>query len=275
MKLDAATLSLERRTVGECIDLALVFYRTHFWRIAMMTLVFAGPLTALVAYSAHTNGGGWFWFTTTFFMATPFLGAMLVASAGHHVFGEPFSFRRASSQVSRRFLSLVLLLPLSRLVVLVLATICMGVLWIPYVARYGFISEVILLEQLSGRAITRRLEDIQGGRFFEACGRIVSIVSFTLLTGTSLFVAVDVLTTLLFDFPIFFGKLSSAFSYSDWGNLFSYDPWVVSSFSLLWWFMYPVARLAWFFCYLDVRIRSEGWDLEIDYRIQAARLAPA
>jgi len=275
MRLDAATLSLERRTVGECIDLALVFYRTHFWRISLMTLLFAGPLTALVAYSATTSGGGWFLFLMTYFFGTPFLGALIVAATGHHVFGDPFSLKMALTHVARRLPTLVLLLPLSRVLVAILASLCVGMLWVPYVARYGFVSEVILLERLSGRAIARRLEDIQRGRFFEASGRVVSIVSFTLLTGISLFIAVDMLATLLFDFPIFFGKLSSAFSYSDWGTLFSYDPWVVGSFSLLWWFMYPIARLAWFFCYLDVRIRSEGWDIEIDYRIQAARLAHA
>jgi hypothetical protein len=38
------------------------------------------------------------------------------------------------------------------------------------------------------------------------------------------------------------------------------------------WIVYPVIRLAWMFCYLDVRIRKEGWDLEIDFRVEARRL---
>jgi hypothetical protein len=33
-----------------------------------------------------------------------------------------------------------------------------------------------------------------------------------------------------------------------------------------------VIRLAWFFCYLDQRIRNECWDLQLQYRAEAARL---
>ena len=34
----------------------------------------------------------------------------------------------------------------------------------------------------------------------------------------------------------------------------------------------PVIRLAWFFCYLDQRIRNECWDLQLQFRAEAARL---
>jgi hypothetical protein len=40
-----------------------------------------------------------------------------------------------------------------------------------------------------------------------------------------------------------------------------------------WWLVYPLARLAWFFCYLDARIRREGWDVEIAFRVEARRIA--
>ena len=38
------------------------------------------------------------------------------------------------------------------------------------------------------------------------------------------------------------------------------------------WLPYPVIRLAWFFCYLDQRIRNECWDLQLQFRAEAARL---
>jgi hypothetical protein len=50
---------------------------------------------------------------------------------------------------------------------------------------------------------------------------------------------------------------------------------VVSALSATAWLVYPLARLAWFFCYLDARIRKEGWDVELAFRIEAGRLQPA
>jgi hypothetical protein len=51
-----------------------------------------------------------------------------------------------------------------------------------------------------------------------------------------------------------------------------FDPLVVSALSATAWLVYPLARLAWFFCYLDARIRKEGWDVELAFRIEAGRL---
>jgi hypothetical protein len=34
----------------------------------------------------------------------------------------------------------------------------------------------------------------------------------------------------------------------------------------------PFISLVWFFVYLDVRIRKEGWDLEIAFRARAAQM---
>jgi hypothetical protein len=34
----------------------------------------------------------------------------------------------------------------------------------------------------------------------------------------------------------------------------------------------PFMTIVWFFVYLDVRIRKEGWDLEIAFRSRAAKL---
>ena len=56
-------------------------------------------------------------------------------------------------------------------------------------------------------------------------------------------------------------------------NLLSYDPLLVVALASTWWLVYPLARLAWFFCYLDARIRKEGWDVEIAFRVEARRIA--
>jgi hypothetical protein len=50
------------------------------------------------------------------------------------------------------------------------------------------------------------------------------------------------------------------------------DPAFLTTIQLALWLPYPVIRLAWFFCYLDQRIRNECWDLQLQYRAEAARL---
>jgi len=47
---------------------------------------------------------------------------------------------------------------------------------------------------------------------------------------------------------------------------------VVVTLQIAMWLTYPIIRLAWFFCYLDQRIRNECWDLDLQCRVEAVRL---
>jgi hypothetical protein len=89
-----------------------------------------------------------------------------------------------------------------------------------------------------------------------------------------LFLLIDLLSTLLLNRPIFF---AIAFDESRDGRdvfmqLTHDDPAFLTTIQLALWLPYPVIRLAWFFCYLDQRIRNECWDLQLQYRAEAARL---
>jgi hypothetical protein len=150
---------------------------------------------------------------------------------------------------------------------------CWGLLSIPLAARYGFLSEVLILEQLRGMKIGKRLEEILKRTHVEACGRYLAIASFAFLASTVLFLFLDLTSQLVFGVPIFLAKVSWAVAYEDVINLLSYDPLLVVALASTWWLVYPLARLAWFFCYLDARIRREGWDVEIAFRVEARRIA--
>ena len=60
------------------------------------------------------------------------------------------------------------------------------------------------------------------------------------------------------------------------GDVFSQlvydDPKMLTAMQLTVWLPYPVIRLAWFFCYLDQRIRNECWDLQLQFRAEAVRI---
>lgn len=272
MRLEEATLALEPRSVGAAIDLAILFYRRHASKLVALTAIFASGPLAVGAFRA-TKGDGWLWASLLFFYGSSLLGAAVVAGAGHHVFGESFTVRNALRAVWGRRWSVLFLLPFARTLLGFLGILCWGLAFVPVAARYGYLSEVLVLEQLSGARIGKRLEEILRNHFAEACGRYLAIVGFAGCIVVSMFVFLDLSSQYLLGLPIFVSKVSWAMAFEDVSNLLSYDPLLVVALFSIVWLVYPLARLAWFFCYLDARIRKEGWDVEIEFRMEARRLA--
>jgi len=274
MNIGNATLSLEPRSVGACIDLAVLFYQRHAAKLLSLSLLFGALPIAAGVFGAE-RGTGWLWSGLSFFFLSPFLGATVVAGVGYHVFGEELTISNALAHVSRRPFRLVLLLTAARLVYGFIAVLCWGLLSVPVAVRYGFLSEVLLLEQLRGTRIVKRVEEIHRRIFLEASGRFVAIVGFAVILSLTLFLLFDLGSQTLFGVPIFLSKVSWAVASADIVNLLSYDPLLIGSLSATLWLVYPFARLAWFFCYLDTRVRKEGWDVEIALRNEARRLQDA
>jgi hypothetical protein len=272
LKLEEATLSLEPRSVGACIDLAILFYRRNASRILALSALF-GAVPVLIGALRAPSGDGWLWACLSFFYLSPFLGATLVAGVGHHVFGEAFTLKNALKHFLSRIGALALLLPLASTALAAVGAMCWGVLWVPMAARFGFLSEVVTLERLHGLRIGKRIGEILRHHFVEACGRYVAILGFASALSIALFLTVDVGSQVLFGVPLLLAKVSRAMAFQDFYNLLSYDPLLIAALAASWWVVYPLARLAWFFCYLDARIRKEGWDVEIQFRVEARRIA--
>ncbi len=152
---------------------------------------------------------------------------------------------------------------------------CWGLLTVPVATRYGFLSEVVILEQQKGYRIAKRCEEILRDIYLEACGRYTAIAAFAFGSSLILFILMDLGSQVLFGIPVFAAKVSWAVAANDILNLLAYDPLLVGTLSATWWLVYPLARLAWFFCYLDARVRKEGWDVEIALRVEARRLSHA
>ena len=274
MKLEAATLALEPRSVGECIDLAVLFYRRHATKLLALSLLF-GAIPVAAGVVLASSGTGWLWSGLAFVFVSPFLGAAVVAGAGHHVFGEEFTIRTALRHMRARLGTLALLLPASRIAYGAVSVMCWGLLTVPVATRYGFLSEVVILEQLKGYRIAKRCDEILRDMYLEACVRYTAIVAFAFGVSLTLFILIDLGSQVLFGIPVFAAKVSWAVAVDDILNLLAYDPLLVGALSATWWLVYPLARLAWFFCYLDARVRKEGWDVEIALRVEARRLSHA
>jgi hypothetical protein len=272
MKLDGAIFSIEQRSVGGCLDLAIVFLREHFVAVMQLVAIFAVPSVLLTRYLVAEHD----WPTSVclvlFFFEAPFCGAALIGAAGHRVFGDQFSARNGLKLLFHR-------LPLFGLLTLILRPLILGasffMIFPAYLlaTRYGFLAEVLLLEGCPAKRYETRLNDLLNQSFGGLVGRLFAIVSFFSITTLSLFVLIDLAVGTLLGLPVLVGRFSDlAYFVEEFTTLMLHDPRVSTVLVSVLWIVYPVIRLAWMFCYLDVRIRKEGWDLEIDFRVEARRL---
>jgi hypothetical protein len=274
LRIEEAVIGIERRSSGACLDLAFVFFRAEAREILKLTALFAVPCTAVSFLIARRTDHGLVWAMLLFFAMAPFAGAALVAGVGPRVFGEPLSARRAVTTWLGSLLRLVLPLLFAQLMVFGSA-MCFGVPALLAAAFYGFIPEVVLLEELKGSRARQRLSELMRGAFWDLAARRGAILTFSAGVLTSLFLLFDQVCEILLTFPLLAGRVSSVFVFEELWALLVHDPFVVSALHATAWLVYPLARLAWFFCYLDTRIRKEGWDLELAFRVEERRLAEA
>jgi hypothetical protein len=90
----------------------------------------------------------------------------------------------------------------------------------------------------------------------------------------------DFASSHLLGLPILLGRLKIDMSYFEnfWyamGHALQFlwsDPIVVTAALAVAFLVYPIGRLAWFFCYIDVRVRRDCWDVELSIIQEAERL---
>lgn len=98
---------------------------------------------------------------------------------------------------------------------------------------------------------------------------LVTIWAYSLCGLIALFTLLHFASSLLLDLPLWFHPGDG---FSGAMDRLWYDPVTVTTLMALLWVVYPVARLAWFFGYLDQRIRNECWDVELDFRREVRRM---
>jgi hypothetical protein len=272
VKLDRTTVVIEPRPVGACLDLAVLFCRRHVRSMLPITLLFAVAGALLSFALARALGSGLFWAALLFFAASPLLGGVLVLGGGHAVFGDPVAPRAALRAVLRSG-SFWLSAFIARFVTALAGLLCFGLPGLPVAVYCGFLPEVLLLEQVDSSDARGRLAELVHGHFGDLLGRALVLVAFAAAAAVALFTLVDQTLLLLFGWPLLLGRLDPRGPAGDLWDLVQGDPAAVAVLAAVVWLLYPVARLAWFFCYLDVRIRKEGWDLELSFRVEARRLS--
>ncbi len=305
MQLDRTRIAIRERGLLETVDLALVVVRDFLGPLVACALLAIVPLAlinyALVGwmvpaeYEDDSFGFRYLWnMTVLIFLEAPLASVFIVAYLGPAVFLEQRTLRQVASDALQQAFSLFLSQGLVRCVliawVLLLVTdrleangwiegFLMVVLCFWSAAMRAFrpyINEIILLERnplwkRRGAAITvgKRSAHLHGpysgDLFIRWCGAAAVAV---LLAGVVLYTAIMGQGVLISDWPFHLSiEDEGAFAWNlDWFKLQVVYPaclWLVVAFL-------AVVR---FLSYLDLRIRHEGWEVELLMRAESLRLA--
>ncbi len=282
MKLEQLRLPLIPRTTMNCLDLGALFFGRHVGTIVVQWLWYAIP-TCLLVYLAATY---WEWdlrfaALLVHFVSAPF-GVLLAERLVHAAFGESFEAPPATPERTGRLLSMGIKSLGARLATLLLgfALILPG-WWVG--VRTSFIVEKNCLAELAGRSHDRRNQDLVKQEIGSLLQRSFVIFLFLLGLSLAMLFCVDFLSATLFNVPILMGRVGESISFfpapDDYLRLLiEYlvaDPLVMTVLTGVWLLLYPIARFAWFFCYIDLRVRGDFWDLELQFQKELERLGEA
>lgn len=272
MKLENVSISVEERSFGRCIDMGMLFYREHLPSSLGILLVFALPFYLLASVILDL-GGHVVHLLMLFTFIAPLGGASLIVAAGSRVFGETFSATYGLRALGKRFFTTLFLLFLRWLVFILFAT-CLVVPAALIGGGFGYFAEVILLEQVPLGKISKRQSALVRGRFVELSYNFLILTFFYSLACIAVFIVLDFALGILVGYPLLISRWEFQIDFFDeeLNYFLFYDRRTLFAFFGVAWFLYPIWRYAWFFGYLDQRIRKESWDLDLDFRLEAQRL---
>ncbi len=279
MKLDSVTIPIERRTIGESIDLGVRTYQTDFLRIAGVCAAFVATTGAIQYCVCRFSDHGLLASGVIFYLYAPLLGAALVAMVGPRAFGDDITTANALRVVTQNIGPLFLSLTLPRLLLTLLGAALYATspvlvsLYVPLLllasGHVDGVGEVVLLEGLRGDRFKKRVRFLRSNVASTGQNRF-NVGLFYLTSWWIVFLSIDILSGLLFSFPLLTGRLTPDDPQS-WKFVVSDARFVVSFFATGG-FLYPLLRLPLFFVYLEQRIQTEGWDAELALKAEAERL---
>ncbi|MEY2725520.1 MAG: hypothetical protein RLZZ458_1387 [Planctomycetota bacterium] len=274
MKVEDCIVSVERRTFGECLDLAIVFTREFAAPLLRIWLVCAIPSCALVWLLASSNTDMLFPSILIFLVLSSVYNSLLIAAVGPQVFGVPMSLKSGYRLWRRRFFSWLVVSLFARFFQFI-SGFCFVLPSVIVTAYVGHYPEVLLLEDAPLSKISPRLSWLSsGGGYGRSQARLFGLFAFWAIMSAGTFLALDLSAATLVNRPIFLPLLLAANARFEesMAQIILDDPAFLTALQLALWIPYPIIRIAWFFCYLDQRIRNECWDLQVQLRAEASRL---
>lgn len=253
MDLMRARVALRERPLLDVLDLAVRFCAAHAKRYVQLALAVLVPAFA-ISWGLASAGGWWVGWTAAVAIAA-FADAPFVALASRLVFEDDVRpvevLRTALGALPRLFGA-----RLGQALLLCASVLMLGLPWLYIGPALLFCAEVVVVERAALRAAIGRAQRIASARFGVAVGAMVLI--FVARVGGAMLA--DVAGRELLEGVLEVRAPPPMFQAG--------GSWLAL---LGWWSTVPLLATARFFTYLDIRTRSEGWDIQTRFAAIAAR----
>jgi len=265
LQLDKTRIAIRERSFPDILDLSLGVWRAQVLPLFMLSLAGALPFALFNTWLTHGllvrvetwyDWPGWwiFWQFVLVAWEAPLASSLATLYLGQALFSETTSMRRMFHDLRLSLPQLVWY-----------QVFCRGFLiWFLLMIYFfwPYLNEVVLLElnpmfsKSDGRISTaKRASQLHARSFGDLMLRWMCSVFVGVIMITMIYVTITLLRSMLA-----FGAATMAASYET--NL-QVAIWSVFSY-------FTVVR---FLSYLDLRIRTEGWEIDLRMRAEAARLA--
>ena len=280
MRFDQVAVPLVPRSTSNCLDLAVCFLRQYLRPITELWATVAVPACAAVYLLVDRYEFELPLAAFVFFGLTSPLGVLLMAGAGPCAFGEPFTYRGTFARLGWRGIGLLLLRGIALRLAIALGLVLFIFPGWYLAVRTGFFVEKSVLSKMARHLHDRRTNELLQGEIGDLFVRSAGIGVFCGLLWMVLLFTFDFASSHLLGLPILLGRLKIDLSYfENFGDAMHHgmqflwsDPIVVTAALAVAFLVYPIGRLAWFFCYMDVRVRRDCWDMELLIIQEAERL---
>lgn len=269
MRFEDIRVSLEPRTTLQALDLAVWFAGRSIKTCLLIWAVAAFIATAAVALVASCSSFGMLAAYLMFLLASGWQGTLLTIGAIRACFGEEFSWATIWRTPATTWRLLLMINGLRIVTALLLPLLIIPGFY--FLVSFGFEVENRLLAELHAERHDRRAAELVKLEYSGLVNRLTLLWFFGGCLWILLSITADMTLTFLFGSPVFLGRVGQI------GGLHgTFDQYFEAFFQLLFndpavlglgvsaaLFVHLLCRLAWFFCYTDLRVRRDCWDVEL------------
>lgn len=264
-----ASISLKPRNFSLRMDLAIKTFRSHLSLFGGMWLSVAIPAASITYYLARYHEMRLPTALSILAVASAMLGVLVALTLTPGLIGDEIGRATLAQQYKQRGFGLMLKAILYR----VLTAVGLMLFFIPGWIMWEFTANFVEDKLLKPITYSRQTK---GGRRQSNLVEGGSIFVFCLILWTVIYLTCEVVMYLLFEHTIIPQALAEREGVADpdqiLGDVILYEPEFLALFVFTGLLVYIIGRIAWFYNYVDSRVRNDCWDIELALVREVKRL---